>query len=502
MAANLIIRADASTIMGTGHVMRCLALAQAWKDAGGSVIFAMAAEMPVIECRLKGDGFVINRISAKLGSERDAALTADLAISLNACFVVVDGYYFSAEYQERLKKEELNLLFIDDYGHAKCYCADLVLNQNISAREELYRERDPSTELLLGSQFVLFRKEFQNWCDWQRNNPEIAVKILVSLGGSDSNNVTLKILEALQGLTSHKVEMKVVAGCGNSHISELEAASKESHFSTWLVRNVSNMPELMAWADMAIISGGTTSYETAFMGLPSMITVIAENQVQVAEKLADIGAAVNLGWYHKLTGDCIKKEALEMMVNWSARVSMSRISRQIVDGRGTSRVIRAMLERVITVREAIESDSKLIHEWANNNETRAASFNTGFIDWDAHCNWFSERLSDPNCIFLICGNGKGDSLGLVRFDLAADEAVMSINLDPRARGRGLASFIIIRTVAELFRRYNISKVSAFIKPQSLRSARAFERAGFSIKGPCNVRGNEARHYMMINDDLV
>lgn len=76
--------------------MRCLALAQAWKDAGGSAIFAMAAEMPDIERRLNGDGFAVNRIAAKPGSEKDAALTADLAVSLNACFVVVDGYNFGA----------------------------------------------------------------------------------------------------------------------------------------------------------------------------------------------------------------------------------------------------------------------------------------------------------------------------------------------------------------------------------------------------------------------
>ena len=87
--------------------MRCLALAQAWKDAGGSAIFAMAGEMPEIECRLKGDGFAVHRIFAKPGSEKDAALTADLAISLKACFVVVDGYHFGAEYQKRLKKARI-----------------------------------------------------------------------------------------------------------------------------------------------------------------------------------------------------------------------------------------------------------------------------------------------------------------------------------------------------------------------------------------------------------
>ena len=227
--------------------------------------------------------------------------------------------------------------------------------------------------------------------------------------------------------------------------------------------------------------------------------IIADNQVQVAEKLAENGVAVNLGWHHELTDVSIRKTVLEMMPNWTAREAMSRIGRQLVDGRGTTRVIRAMLGRIISVREAVESDCRQIYEWANDADTRAASFNPDLIDWDTHCNWFSERLCSPDCLLLICRDDNGNSLGHVRFDLAGDETIMSINLDPNMRGRGLAVFIIIRTVAELFRRYDISRVSAFIKPQNLRSAKAFERAGFSLKGSCNIRGSDALHYLMINE---
>ena len=107
-----------------------------------------------------------------------------------------------------------------------------------------------------------------------------------------------------------------------------------------------------------------------------------------------------------------------------------------------------------------------------------------------------QRLRDANCLLLICGNDQGNSLGLVRFDLAGDEAIISINLDPNMRGQGLASFIIIRTVDELLKRCNISTVSAFIKPQNLRSAKAFERAGFSEIGLTVIKGYEAQHYMI------
>jgi UDP-2,4-diacetamido-2,4,6-trideoxy-beta-L-altropyranose hydrolase len=502
IAQTLLIRADAGPDIGTGHVMRCLALAQAWKDAGGSAIFEMAVEMPEIERRLRVDGFVVHHINAQPGSERDAALTADLAISQNACFVVVDGYQFGSEYQMNLKKAKAHLLFIDDYGHAEFYWADLVLNQNIYAREELYEDRDSNTELLLGSPFVLLRREFQSWRKWIRKNPDNASKILVTLGGSDPDNATAKILSLLQSLKVNDIEIIVVIGGGNAHNEALQAAAKQSQIPIRIVSNASNMPELLAWADMAIISGGTTSYETAFMGLPSLIVIIASNQIRVAEKLAEIGAAVNLGWNHNLAGGGIQKTVEDLRVNCKTRESLSQISRQLVDGLGTARVIRAMLQRLITVRKAVESDCEQIYELANDDDTRAASFNSGPIDWDTHRNWFSERLLDANCLLMICGNDQGHPIGLVRFDLAGDEATISINLDPNVRGKRLAGFVIIRTVDELLKRCDISKVSAFIKPQNLRSARAFERAGFSEIGPTTIRGYEARHYMINNDNLI
>ncbi len=492
----LLIRADASPEIGTGHVMRCLALAQAWSDLGGGTVFVMAVEAPAIESRLKKDGFAVRRIRATPGSTKDAALTADLAINMKACFVVVDGYHFNAEYQKMIKDSGKLLLFLDDYGHAERYHADLVLNQNIYAREEIYEKRDSKTELLLGSPFILLRREFWCWRGWKRTNPKTARKVLISLGGSDPDNITLKIVTSLQALTLNGVEVRVVAGGGNAHIAELAKASNQSTGSIRLEKNVTNMPDLMAWADLAIISGGTTSWEAAFMGLPSLIVVIAENQVQVAKKLGETGGAVNLGWHHELTGSSLQKAISDLMVNFRARDDISRIGQSLVDGQGTTRVIKAMIKRIIQIRAAIVSDCELVYEWANEAEAREASFNSESITWDAHRTWFEEKLQDPNCLILICTSDDGKPFGVVRFDLMGDEAIMSINLDSRFRGRGLASLIIVRTVDMLFEKSCVSKVNAFIKRQNRRSVRAFERSGFLRMDSKNIKGNDAWHYMI------
>ncbi|MGB3996558.1 MAG: UDP-2,4-diacetamido-2,4,6-trideoxy-beta-L-altropyranose hydrolase, partial [Acetomicrobium sp.] len=145
----LLVRVDSGINMGSGHVMRCLALAQAWQDGGGDVVFVLATESLNAEARLTAEGFEVVYINAKPGSAEDARLTTKLAHKFGASWVVVDGYHFGGDYQKIIKEAGLNLLFIDDYGHADYYPADIVLNQNIHADEDLYRNRASYTKLLL-----------------------------------------------------------------------------------------------------------------------------------------------------------------------------------------------------------------------------------------------------------------------------------------------------------------------------------------------------------------
>jgi len=170
----LLVRVDSGINIGSGHVMRCLALAQAWQDDAGDVVFVLATESPNAEARLTAEGFEVVYINAKPGSAEDARLTTKLAHKYGASWVVVDGYHFDGDYQKIIKEAGLNLLFIDDYGHADYYPADIVLNQNIHADEDLYRNRASYTKLLLGTRYVLLRREFLRWQGYKREMPDIA----------------------------------------------------------------------------------------------------------------------------------------------------------------------------------------------------------------------------------------------------------------------------------------------------------------------------------------
>src|SRR6266849_9911590 len=149
----LILRCDASMDMGTGHAMRCLALAHAWQDEGGVAIFAMAEPAADYKQLLVCDGFQTAVVDARAGSLDDARQVIALARKGQVSWVVIDGYQFSADYQNALKAEGLKVLWVDDNGHAQPYSADFVLNQNIFAKETMYKCREPHTRLLLGPRF-------------------------------------------------------------------------------------------------------------------------------------------------------------------------------------------------------------------------------------------------------------------------------------------------------------------------------------------------------------
>jgi UDP-2,4-diacetamido-2,4,6-trideoxy-beta-L-altropyranose hydrolase len=345
----LIIRVDASTDIGTGHVMRCLALAQAWQDSGGSAIFVMRMESPALVDRLTSEGMKVYYLSAEPGSSEDARQTADLAHDTGSEWVVVDGYHFHSDYQKAIKGSNLRLLFIDDNGHEDHYYADIVLNQNLHANEEMYRNRELYTKLLLGTRYVLLRREFRFWRGWMREIPDVARKILITFGGSDPENVTLKVIQALQQLEVIGLEVLVVVGAGNPKYEELNTELKCSKYDIRLESNVLNMSNLMAWADIAISAGGSTSWELAFMGLPSIILVMAENQLSVAERLGKIGFAINLGWYKDIKLDEISKNLLRILNNFKKRSDMSDVGKKIVNGGGASKVVTLLQEKKISL---------------------------------------------------------------------------------------------------------------------------------------------------------
>ncbi len=335
----LLIRADASPRIGTGHIMRCLALAQAWQTDVGQACFLTSSEIAALEDRLRVEGFEVLLHTESLGGQKDAENTVAVARDMAAKVIVVDGYHFDATYQRRLKTAGFRVLVVDDNAHADHYFADWVLNQNIYAHEGLYTNREPYTQLLLGTRYALLRREFWLWRGWQRQIEPVGRKVLVTLGGSDPDNVTLKVIQALQQVELPDLEAIVVVGGSNPHFAELQAAIKTTDRRIILQRNVTDMPKLIAWADMAIAAGGSTCWELAFMGLPGILIVLAKNQELLIDRLHMLGAFKSLGWYHLLKVSHLSESLKRLVLSFEYRQSMYKACIATVDGVGSFRTI-------------------------------------------------------------------------------------------------------------------------------------------------------------------
>lgn len=343
MTRVLFIRADANSAIGNGHVMRCLALAQAWQRAGGRVVLASVSLPLALRARLHSGSCETVEVTAEAGTSDDALQTIARARAAGAEWIVADGYKLSDDWQSLVKEAGFRLFVCDDHRHARHLHANIVWNQNPAFKEEDYAIQGQSCRLLLGTQFTLLRREFEMWREWRREYLPCARKVLVTLGGSDPDNVTSKVIAALRLMPD--VEAKVVVGSSNAHLDTLRAAAAGIPH-VLLTVDPTNMPELMAWAEVAVAAAGSTGWELAFMGLPALQTVLAENQANIACELERRGVSINLGDHRGLTVETIADRLHSLLHDQALREEMSQRGRALVDGHGAGRVAAALGARL------------------------------------------------------------------------------------------------------------------------------------------------------------
>jgi len=486
----LVIRADSSVKIGTGHTMRCLALAQAWQGRKGEVIFVCTQLCPALESRLLSEKIKTQYITSEPGSKEDALDTISFAKMTGAQWIVLDGYYFGAEYQKMIKDSGLSLLFIDDYGHADHYYADIVLNQNIYADMSFYSKYEPYTRFLLGTKYALIRKEFLKWSGWHRDIPEVARKILVTLGGSDPDNVTLKVIEAVSTIDLDRLEVKVVVGGTNPHFDLIHETVKDlSNFT--IIKNAENMPELMEWADIAISAGGSTCWELAYLGTPFIALFIADNQKPVVLGISAQKSAVNLGSSKILTKKKIANVIKKVIKSIDMRSNLSKKSKKLVDGEGVSRVIMNINSEHVRLRTVMQSDCTTILNWANDPTVRKSAFNTAYIPIAEHKSWFSQKNNDPNCYFYIGLDQDDNPIGQIRFDLIEDIATVDISIDKKWRGKGYAKNLLNLGIQNLLKMSNATLIKAYIKKENINSIKTFISCNFEFSENKIIKNSEA-----------
>jgi len=334
---HLYVRVDASREIGIGHFMRCLALTEHWRDQGGHATFIGICPAS-LRRRLENEG--IRHVDLEAPHPDPADLERTAASIPPSVPVVIDGYPFDAAYQKRLGESGRRVMVIDDAGHLPAYEADLLLNQNIGAERIAYPEA-PAMRLL-GPEYVLLRREFLRWVGWHREVTPVASNLLVTLGGGDAGNYTVRVAEALTGPAFRRARVRIVTGPDNPHGATLSRLAEGQEGRFQVLSDVSCISEQMAWADLAISAGGTTCWELAFMGLPSVLITVADNQEAIVAGMKSREAAIDLGAAAELEWDHLGRVVEGLLRDQEGRRLMSENGRRMIDGRGPSRVVAAL----------------------------------------------------------------------------------------------------------------------------------------------------------------
>ncbi len=344
---NILIRADARAERGSGHVMRCLALGQAGIRHGLRPCFLLPPARGRLEKKLLRNGMTLVHRSFRPGDASDVRATLRLAEQKKASWVVVDGYDFGVAYVDGLRAGGLRVLFLDDTMSLRRYSADLILNQNPHARETLYRRRGARGRLLLGPRYALLRREFTRraGAPGNRGNRRFfsrdSARWLVTMGGSDPKNATLAVLKVLRTMPNPPAQVTVAVGAENRHHGQLMKWIRgQNGWPCRIVRDADDMGALMGESDVAVSASGSTVWELSFMGVPSALLVLADNQEPLARALDRAGSALRTSWKPGLPLEILRRAVLRLAeADWGR---MSKIGMRCVDGRGAERVINAM----------------------------------------------------------------------------------------------------------------------------------------------------------------
>lgn len=477
----LLIRADAGGDLGTGHVMRMIALAQAWQDRGGKVVMASCRCPDPLALRLRAEHIVAEPIAAEPDSSEDLKQTTRLAHNLGATWVVLDGYHFREAFQQALRDSGSRVLAVDDCSHCRHWPADLVLNTNLHA-EELrsgYERSNPDTRFLLGARYALLRREFTREAGASHRSRHHPPHLLVTFGGVDPGGATIQIIDALETIGSPPWLCRVIVGGANPRIEEIRNRVARSARPMELRADVEDMTYEYLWADAVISAGGSSCHEWLRYNLPAWVVSIAPNQDPILDAIKRQALACTAGRIEDHRDPVRLGESLS---SWLANPRPP--ARHPVDGWGATR-ITCELEHdpcwIRPVQTASADDARFLFSLANDPTVRAAGYHPAAIPWENHLAWVNRHANHPGSRLWFIVHRNGESAGFIRFHLQPGGAwEIGISIHESFRGGGIAKSALKLAMARHTRESGEVDWIATIRPSNASSQNLFQALGFRV----------------------
>jgi UDP-2,4-diacetamido-2,4,6-trideoxy-beta-L-altropyranose hydrolase len=335
---HIYIRVDGNEIIATGHVMRCLSIAEQIRKLGAEVTFVVADDRP--RALIEDRGFAVDVLNTQWNDlDKETEVLCAYVQKHQVKVLLLDSYYVTERYLQRII-QYTKIVYVDDMNRF-AYPVHTLINYGVftdrSMYEKTYQVAGVPVHFLIGSEYIPLREEFARRSYKVRDTVQ---KVLITTGGTDQLNVAGNLLEwiaanpVLMGLEYH-----VIVGCFNQNKKKLYSLA-ESCANIYLHENVTNMSEWMRSCDVAISAAGTTTYELCACGIPSICLEVADNQEGAVawEKNGYMGYAGNAA---KEMEQCLLRcedLLLKYIDNYELRKKRSERMQALVDGRGAMRI--------------------------------------------------------------------------------------------------------------------------------------------------------------------
>lgn len=507
MRLDVAFRVDAGIAIGTGHVMRCLTLADALRAQGARIRF-VCRDMPGhMEARITERGYAATLLPPASGSappepdppphaawclvsqDEDAAQTRKALSGRRPDWLVVDHYALDARWERAVSDASPRVMALDDLAD-RPHAVRLLLDQTLGRDACDYAKLAPHAEVLAGVRYALLRPDFASArpaARARRDAKDYSLRrMLIFMGGTDAWGVTAQALDALPSWPD--LEVTVVMGGAAPTLDAVRArvtARVAAGGPTRLLIDTPNMTTEMAAADLAIGAGGTTSWERCVVGLPTLLVIVADNQAPSAYALAQAGAATVLGkaWVGLEADtswtDILHARLTEFRADPPSLRAMAEAATAVCDGQGTVRVLRRLMAATVSLRAATIADSHAVWEWRHASNA-AHFYHDGATPLPDHNAWFAQALRDPTRTLLIAERD-GVPLGHLRLDRSenGEEAItVSIVMAPPSRGQGMARAVLEAGLAYA----DAPRAYARVHAANYASIRLFEGTGFQRAG--------------------
>lgn len=338
MRPTILFRFDATSTIGYGHAIRCFSLSEEFSARGYKPHFAAKPETHQLLVKMGVQPDHIHAVESETGSSGDATETAAIAARVNTRWIVIDGYGLSGRFQRALRALSGCYLLVLDDEVIDSFDANIILNQNLGAESRSRYESQKETKLLLGAPYTLFRRDFHH--EKPRTPRVKADKVTLMFGGADTPNITASMLAALsrsRALDDRYV--RVIIGDAYQHRDSLQAIQVSNLCKCEIVSYTPAIVEHYRWSDVVVSAAGSAAWELALLGIPMALVSSADNQIPVAESLAERGAAIYLGDIKDFDWEKAAQKVIQLLNELELRRKLHSNCRELFDCRGAQRVV-------------------------------------------------------------------------------------------------------------------------------------------------------------------